>query len=400
MSTGGRAMAAHWVDLVIVVILLLAALRGWRTGAIRQVLWFGGLAVGLVVGVALAPVVARHLAPGSSALVSLGIVLVATALCAALGQYAGVRVAAGARRIRLGPLDDALGVFVAVVAMALVVWFVGTLAAASRSATLDRGLRNSAILQRLSASLPTVPSVFARIEADLAQQGVPIVFATLPPQLLPPVAQPSDAAVRAAELAAGPSTVRIEGPACNAIVAGSGFVAAPGVVVTNAHVVAGDRSPRVTAGSGTYAATTIGFDPQLDVAVLRAPGLPAPPLTVTTAVADRGTKATALGYPGGGPLVAVPASVDGLFLATGLDISGGSLVSRSVYQLHAVIRPGNSGGPLVAMVNAHPVVIGLVFARSTSDSAVGYALAMGPVWSDVHTALRNGRTVTPGGCAS
>jgi S1-C subfamily serine protease len=391
-------VTAHWVDLIIVVTLLLAAARGWQTGAIRQVVWFGALAAGLCIGVALAPSVTRHVGGGSSPLVALAVVLVTTSLCVALGHFLGGRLADGARRVRLGAVDDALGVLVAIAAMLLVVWFVGTLASASRSATLDRGLRNSAILQRLSASLPTVPSVFAGIEADLAQHGVPIVFATLPPQLLPPVPQPSVGTVRAADAAAGPSTVRIAGQACTAVVEGSGFVAAPGIVVTNAHVLAGDRAPRVTGPSGTFAATVIGFDPRLDVGVLSVPGLGAPALAVDTAAVGRGTQAVALGYPQGGPLEAVPASVDGLFLATGLDITGGGLVSRSVYQLHAVIRPGNSGGPLVVMSTHGPVVIGLVFARSSSESSVGYALAMGPVWHDVQRAVAAGHRVSTGGC--
>ncbi len=392
-------VVAHWVDYLILAVVILAALHGWRTGAIRQLLSFGGLWAGLIVGVIAAPTIARHVAATSAELVAIAVVLVAVLVCVSLGQMAGWRIASVVRRLHLGVVDDALGVVVAVVAMLLAVWFVGTLAASSRSNTLNQGLRDSTILQQLTRSLPTVPSVFARIESVLASRGLPIVFATLPPQLVAPAPQPTSGAVLALRDAAGPSTVKVLGPACGGIVEGSGFVAAPGIVVTNAHVVGGDPSPRVVDASGSYAATPILFDPKLDVAVLRVPGLPDRALAVDTATAARGVKSVALGYPEGGALTAVPASVDGVFAATGLDIYGNTLVTRSVYQLHAVVRPGNSGGPLVASEPAGPRVIGLVFARSSTDSSVGYALAMGPVAHDIRAAEASDTRVATGGCA-
>ena len=390
---------AHWIDYVILAVLVLAALHGWRTGAIRQLLSFGGLWAGLVVGVVAAPTIARHFAPTSAGLVAVSVVIVAVVVCGSVGQLAGWRVASVVRRVRLGVVDDALGVLVAVVAMLLAVWFVGTLAASSRSNTLDQGLRNSAILQQLTRTLPTVPSVFARIESVLASRGLPIVFATLPPQLLAPAPQPTSAAVAAVRDAAGPSTVKVVGPACGGMVEGSGFVAAPGIVVTNAHVVGGDPALRVVDAAGSHAATAILFDPKLDVAVLRVPGLPDPPLTLDPATAARGVRAVALGYPEGGPLTAVPAAVDGAFMATGLDIYGNSFVSRSVYQLHAAVRPGNSGGPLVAREAAGLRVVGLVFARSTTDSGVGYAWSWGRSHTDIHAAEAADTAVATGGCA-
>jgi S1-C subfamily serine protease len=390
---------AHWIDYLIVAVLILAALQGWRTGAIRQVLAFGGVWIGLIVGVVAAPTVARHVALASEGLVAVAVVIVAVLVCGSIGQLAGWRIATVVRRVRLGVVDDALGVVVAVVAMLLAVWFVGTLAASSRSPTLNQGLRNSTILQRLTSSLPTVPAVFARIESVLASRGLPIVFATLPPQLLSPVPQPTGAAVRAVRDAVGSSTVKIIGPACGGTVEGSGFVVAPGIVVTNAHVVGGDPAPRVVDAAHAYAATPILFDPKLDVSVLRVPGLPDPPLALDTTTASRGVTAVAVGYPEGGPLTAVPASVDGEFMATGLDIYGNSLVTRAVYQLHAAVQPGNSGGPLVAREPNGMRVIGLVFARSTTDASVGYALAMGPVAHDIRAAQASNTRVATGGCA-
>ncbi len=395
----------NWVDIVILVLLAAAAVRGWWTGAARQVFSFGGLFLGLVLGVTLGPSVAGFVSPAARALVVIAFAVVVVICLGSVGEFAGLRFATVLRRVHLGVVDELLGVAVAVVAMLLVVWFVGNLASSSRDASLDRGLRDSLILRDVSRSLPTVPSVFSRIESLLSSRGFPLVFANLPPQLLSPVAQPTSAAVRATREAAGPSTVKVIGPACNAIAEGSGFVAAPHIVVTNAHVVAGDPHPQVVDATGSHSATPIWFDAKLDVAVLLVPGLTAPPLAVDTSTVARGTQAVALGFPGGGGLTAVPAAVDGAFLATGFDISGKSVVTRDIYQLHAAIRPGNSGGPLVvsgpdarSSGGSTPVVIGLVFARSTTDAAVGYALGMAPVARDVHKAEISRTAVSTGAC--
>ena len=99
---------AHWVDYLIVAVVILAALHGWQTGAIRQVLAFGGLWIGLIAGVVLAPTIARHVAPTSAGLVAVAVVLVAVMVCGSIGQMAGWRIATVVRRVRLGVVDDAL----------------------------------------------------------------------------------------------------------------------------------------------------------------------------------------------------------------------------------------------------------------------------------------------------
>src|SRR5204863_3533277 len=107
------------------------------------------------------------------------------------------------------------------------------------------------------------------------------------------------------------------------------------------------------------------FDPNLDLAVLHVPGLAAPTLPMTSGVVGRGTQGAVLGYPGGGPLSTGPAAVLREETALGRDIYGQGLTTRDIYELQAVVRPGNSGGPVV---NTQGTVIGVVFARSSRNS--------------------------------
>jgi S1-C subfamily serine protease len=269
----------------------------------------------------------------------------------------------------------------------------------SRYTTLDAGIKNSRIVRAMDSILPSPPSVFARIESFLANEGFPVVFTGLPPQTLGPVALPTDAAIRAAVLAAGPSTVQVAGAGCGVIQEGSGFVVATGYVVTNAHVVAGVVHPVVIDSTGRHNAAAMLFDPELDVALLRVPGLTDPPLRIDTGTVARGASGAVLGYPEGGPFSYGAAGVEAAFEATGLDIYGRSQTTRYVYQLAAQVRPGNSGGPLV---EPNGLVIGVVFARSTSDPTVGYALATPAVLVDVHKgeAQPVNQPVTTGSCVN
>ena len=197
------------------------------------------------------------------------------------------------------------------------------------------------------------------------------MFAALAPASARPVPLPSGSQLAGAVAAAKGSTVKVAGYGCGVIQEGSGFVAAPGLVVTNAHVVAGIAQPLVQVDSSIEAATVVLFDPSFDIAVLRVPGLHAPVLTLNPTTVDRGAQAAVLGYPDGGPFSVDAAGVMARFEAQGRDIYGDALTVRNVYEIDARVRPGNSGGPLV-LPDGH--VAGVVFSRSTVDANVGYAL--------------------------
>jgi S1-C subfamily serine protease len=189
--------------------------------------------------------------------------------------------------------------------------------------------------------------------------------------------------------------VKILGQACGSLQEGSGFVAAPGLVVTNAHVVAGETSTEVVVGGSQYRATTVLFDPSFDVAVLRTSAPLGSPLEIDSQNVGRGTEAAVLGYPENGPLVVGAAGVTAQLDAEGRDIYNQGLIIRSVYQLEAVVRPGNSGGPLVA---SNGQVVGVVFSRSTVNNNVGYALASPGVLQRVDQAERSQVSVSNGAC--
>ncbi len=396
----------NWVDYLLIIMVAASGIHGLRLGAASQVLSFGGFWLGLFLGALLAPPLVG-LAKGRDTRSAIAMVVVfgAAFLLGGVGRLFGARSASALRRLRLGAVDAAAGVAVAVVATLVAAWLVGSFLANSRYTTLDAAVDKSHILRALDGVLPPVPSVFARVETFLDSEGFPIVFAGLPPEAAPPVGLPSNLAVRTAVLKAERSTVQVVGAGCGVIQEGSGFVVAPGLVVTNAHVVAGVAHPVVLDAVGRHPATAVLFDPRLDLTVLRVPGLADPALPIDTTTVGRGTSGVVLGYPEGGPFDYRPAAVAASFMATGLDIYGKSQTLRQVYQIDAVVQPGNSGGPLIASGDGADgipdgTVIGVVFARSTVNPDVGYALAMAAVKSDVSRVGPGSRPVATGGCIS
>ena len=312
----------NWVDAVLLVLVALSAVHGLRLGAVMQVLSFGGFWIGLVIGALLTPLVAGAVhSPVSKTLVVVVVFFGCAGLFGAVGRVLGARSSRVVRRLRLGPVDAGLGVAVAVIATLLATWLVGGILVNSRFTALDTGIEQSRIVRAMDSVLHAPPPIFSRVASFLAAEGFPVVFAGLPPTAAGPVSVPSD--VRAEQLAAAPSTVKVVGGACGLIQEGSAFVVAPNLVVTNAHVVAGVAHPQVVDISGNmHNAETVWFDPELDVAVLRVPGLDRPVLHLDTALVARGTTGAALGFPGGGPLSVQPAGVRAEFDATGLDIYG------------------------------------------------------------------------------
>jgi S1-C subfamily serine protease len=398
----------NWVDYVLLVLVALSGVHGLRLGAAMQVLSFGGFWLGLFVGALMTPPLAGLVHTTAAKTVIAAVVVFGMAgILGGVGRLLGAHSSNALQRIRLGPVDSAAGVAVAVFATLVATWLVASILVNSRFTSIDAALENSRIVRAMDDILPPVPTVFSRIESFLSSEGFPVVFAGLPPPSATPVKPPSNSAVAAAVDAAGPSTVQIAGAGCGVIQEGSGFVVAPGLVLTNAHVVAGIPRPTVIDPVGHHDATAVLFDPKLDIAVLRVPGLTdkSLPLISGSSPVATGTTAAVLGYPEGGPFTYVPAGVAAAFEATGLDIYGTASTTREIYELDAQVRPGNSGGPLVASGDAGAgipdgTVIGVVFARSTTNSDIGYALAMPAVEKDIATAESSRAAVGTGGCAA
>jgi S1-C subfamily serine protease len=229
----------------------------------------------------------------------------------------------------------------------------------------------------------------------LESTGLPPAFAGLEPDPARRLPGPGAPEVEAAVARAATSTVKVLGTGCGRVQTGSGFVAASGLVVTNAHVVAGVDAPRVESRPGRSSATPVLFDPDLDVAVLRVEQLDARPSPLLSTEVGRGARAAAIGYPGGGPLRAAPAVVLAQYDALGRDIYSRGLTRRPVYELQAQVRAGNSGGPVV---DPEGRIIGVVFSRSASHANIGFAITAPPVVERLRRAQATTARVSTGPC--
>lgn len=385
------------LDVIIIVLLVLAAVNGFRRGASLQLSTYVGLLAGLVVGAVLAPRVAGLASTSfAQAALALVVLLAFAAIGDALGWLVGTRIWVLARRSALGGVDSAAGTVVALVASLLAIWFIGLNLVSGPFPSVSRQIRGSAVIRTIDAALPHPPSLLAEVRQFLNRFGFPEVFADLPPAPVGPVEEPSNRQIQAAVDVAATATVKIVGHACGAIQEGSGFVAAPNYVVTNAHVVAGVRDPQVQhQNGGSTPAVTVLFNPELDIAVLRVNGENGPVLDMESVDRDRGTPGAVLGYPGGGSLTAGPAAVRRELTAVGRDIYGQSTVERQVYEMQATVRPGNSGGPFVDLEGD---LIGVVFAASTTDPHVGYALTSTEVIPEVNEAEGRTEPTSTGDC--
>lgn len=381
------------LDLVVLLLVGLAVFTGFRRGAAMQLIAYGALLIGLIVGAIVAPGLAGLVdGPVAQAAIALGTLLFAAAAFDAIGWAVGSRVWAAARRRGFGALDSWAGTVVGVLAVLLAVWFLAFNLVQGPFPAISKQIRGSAIVRGIDAVVPRPPSLLAQVRRLLDRFGFPEVFADLPPPPAGPVAGPTEGQVGRAIRAADQSTLRIVGRACDKVQEGSGFIVDEGYVVTNAHVLAGVRSPEVQQqDGGSQSATTVLFNSNLDLAVLRIESTPAAPLALLEENLGRGRGAAVLGYPGGGPLRGGGAAIRRQLNAVGRNIYGRGAVEREVYELQARVRPGNSGGPFVT---ASGDVAGVVFAASTSDDGVGYALTSTEVMPHVRRAI--GRTEPTG----
>lgn len=384
------------LDLLLLVVLVFAGFSGYHRGFTLQAFGFGGLLVGLLLGALLAPVAARAFeSPGVQAGVAAPVLLTAGGLGNAAGWFVGVHARARTPS-KLARADAVAGSAVAVIASLLAIWFVALNLVNGPFPRVASEIRGSAVVRTLDAALPEPPSLLAQVRRFFNRFGFPDVFTGIPPLPAEPVEPPTQAEARAAVDAAAASTVRVIGPACDAIQEGSAFVVADRYVVTNAHVVAGMDDPTVQApGGGSTDALTVLFDPDLDLAVLRIGRTPGPPLDLATEALDRGAVGAILGYPQGGPLDAGRAAVRRTIDAVGRDIYGRGQIERLVVELQAEIRPGNSGGPFVLSDGR---VGGVVFAASSGDDDVGYAIAASEVDDAVDEAVGRTNEVGTGPC--
>ncbi len=388
-----------WLDLFVAAAVLLAAVHGARVGAVVQLTSFAGFLAGIAVGATLVVLIDPHVGGAvAKTAVALVLLIVPATFLGAIARQLGARLWRLVRRLHFGMADALCGVAIAVGGTLVVCWLLASILVDGDVPALSRQIEGSALLKRVDAVMPPVPDTFAALERYLSASGFPEVFVNALPESYGPAHLASMAQRAQAVARAGPATVKVIAIGCGQEQEGSGFAVGAHLFVTNAHVVAGTRDISVEALHGqTAAATVVEFDPRFDLAILSAPALSTPVLRVDPRLVQRGVPAVVLGYPEGGPFDARRAGVTARFEAEGRDIYDRQLTTRTVYQLQAVVRPGNSGGPLI---DAHGEVIGVVFSRSASNPDVGYALASPGVLQRVRATEADARPTSTEGCTS
>jgi S1-C subfamily serine protease len=396
---------------VLDILLLLAAvwfaIVGYRQGFVVGILSVIGFLGGGLVAVSLLPLIWDQLTDKADlSTTAIVVAVVIVIVCASIGQAFTTHLGNKLRRhITWSParaLDATGGALVNVVAMLLVAWLIGSALAGTSLPTLGKQVRNSKVLLGVSRVLPEQANTwFADFSSVLAQNGFPQVFSPFSNEPITEV-RPPDPALVVSPVAqrAKASIVKVVGtaPSCSKVLEGTGFVFAPGRVMTNAHVVGGVAEPTVQIGGEgrLYDAEVVLYDWERDIAVLDVPRLKAPALEFVEDDARTGADAIVAGFPENGAYDVRAARVRGRINANGPDIYHRGTVRRDVYSLYATVRQGNSGGPLLT---AEGKVYGVVFAKSLDDPNTGYALTLDEVRDDVRIGrTATGRVNTPG-CA-
>lgn len=390
------------MDAVLVALAVVAFAVGWTNGAIRSAGSLIGLVAGLWAGLALAPIVVSWLAnlgwdgQTQRSLVACVVILVCASVAYGLATaLAGIL----GRIVRHGPirwLDSLIGSILGLLTWAVVVWLLAGFAQATSIATVVQATTSSRVVAVLDSVAP-IPSstVLGAVDDALSQAGLPQVFEGGEP--IRAIAAP-DPTIPAGVDRVSDSVVKVlaSKPGCGVDSEGSGWVVSPGRVVTNAHVVAGAAGIVVQDSNGPrqLRATLVAFDPERDLAVLDVTGLSEPALKLG-GVLGGGDAVYAAGYPGDGPYLVSPERIRDRLVARGGDIYQSGTVDREIYSLRGSVRPGNSGGPLL---DSSGDVVGVVFARSSTDPDTGYALTLTelrPVLASVGST-----PISSGGCAT
>lgn len=362
------------LDLLLLALSVIAIVGGFRIGFLARVSSWLGLVVGFYLAVRLTPAVLRRFEADEAA-VRLLIVAAVLVTGAFVGQALGLLLGGQVRRFLpfggIRTADRVAGGLAGGISVFLTLWLLLPMLADVRGG-LARQVRTSKIAQTIADVAPPPPNAFQTLRRLVRDTGFPEVFADLRPSI--------DAGQPPADAGLAPgvqeqvlrSVVKIEGVACDRLQEGSGFVAGDGVVVTNAHVVAGERTTRVVRPNGRDAeARVVVFDPNRDLAVLAVPGLGLPVLQRSSG--EEGERGAVFGHPGGQEQVRVaPALISDEVRARGLDLYGRQETQRDVYILAAALAPGDSGAALVDRAGS---VIGVAFAVAPDRPGTSYALA-------------------------
>lgn len=385
----------NWVDVLVAVGIVAAAIAGFRLGFVTRVLSWLGMLLGIVLALVVLGPLLTGVGPDSAAravVIAVAVVLLGAFLGQAAGLVIGDRLRPPREDQGLDRVDALLGLGAGVAGAVLLVWLLLPVVT-ERGGPVASQVSASWVAREVESRLPEPPDALQALRSLVGEDRFPDVFADLQPTapLGPPPA--SSGLSTATADAAAASVVKVEGIACRKIQDGTGFVVEPDLIVTNAHVVAGETSTDVIRDDGErLRAQVVAFDPDRDLALLQVPGVDRAPLPLASAVV--GDVGGVFGHPQGEPLRIAPFEVARLIDATGRNIYGTGLVARDVVESAADLQPGDSGSP---MVDPDGRVIGVVFAIARDRPAVAYALAT----SEVQAVLSGPRApVDTGACVA
>jgi S1-C subfamily serine protease len=349
-------------DWVVIAVVALAGIYGISTGFLRGAFSLAGFAFGAYVGARLAPLI---LSDGSP---YVPVVALASAVLCGMLMRGLAALLAGALRTSIGVipgmrlLDRFAGLVLGLVAGVFLCWAIGAVLLYLPGETeLRRSVQESTILGEINDVVPP-----ERLLEELERVDPIGVFLGPPAIVAPP---DKGLATDPDVIRASKSVVRVTGIACGLGVEGSGWAAERGLVVTNAHVVAGISKPRVDTDTGrAFVSTVVAFDATNDLAVLSVPGLGATPLVLASP--ERGTAVALVGYPQNGPLTRTPGRLGGTAGVLSRDAYGRGPVTRQMTTIRGAVQPGSSGGP---GVDAEGHVRTTVFARRPRETG-GYGI--------------------------
>jgi S1-C subfamily serine protease len=374
----------NWVDLVVVIIAVAAAVSGARQGLVIALPAFAGVLLGAVIGVRVAPLLVRNFTdPATRVAFSVAILVLLVALGETFGVWCGRLLKQRIRNPQIAWVDNVLGAILQGIVVFVVAWMIALpLTSFSGLPGLSSALQGSAVLGEVNALMPNSAR---QLPADLRKlfdvPGLPNVTSPFSRTPIADVGPPNTALQNSAVVQdVRPSVVKIRGeaPSCSRALEGSGFVIAPQRVLTNAHVVAGTDQVAVEVNNGQLDAHVVYYNSDIDLAILAVPDLTAPALHFDSAPAGQGQDSIVLGYPLDGPYTASAARIRSRINLPGPNIYDDRTENRDVYTLYAQVRSGNSGGPLI---DTNGGVLGVVFGAAVGDPTTGFALTAQQVTS-------------------
>jgi S1-C subfamily serine protease len=392
----------NWVDVLVILVALLAAVSGARQGFVVALPAFAGVIVGAVLGIRLAPLVIEAFDhPAARVAFAVGTVVFLVALGETIGVYFGHKLKRRISSPKLSGVDNALGAVVQGAVVFVVAWLIALpLTSVAALPGLTKAINESSVLGGVNHVMPeAAQGLPGELRQLLDESGFPAILAPFQEAPVREI-EPPDPELQNSAVVQGlrPSVLKVRGTAqsCSRSLEGTGFVVDDERVMTNAHVVAGTNRVSVETNQGTLDAEVVHYDPRTDLAVLAVPGLSAAPLPLATEPATAGDDTIALGYPLDGPYTATPTRIRERITLRGPDIYDSTTVQRDVYTVRGEVRSGNSGGPLI---DPDGRVVGVVFGAAVEDPDTGFVLTLDEVRDEIERARAFDFEVSTGQCS-